>query len=70
MSTVYEWDSTRQQFVSRQYIATHGAKAVQSVFVQSFNFVIFANSFDSVSQTSEIKFVAFSSPFIKFKHVR
>jgi len=60
MSTVYEWDSTSQQFVSRQYIATRGVKAVQSVFIESFNFVVFAHGFDSVSQTSEIKFVSYS----------
>ena len=57
MSTVYEWDSARRQFTSRQYLATRGAKSVQSLLVQSVNYVVFANNFDSVSQTSEIKSV-------------
>ena len=65
MSTVHEWDRSSQQFTSQQYIATRGAKAVQSVFVQSFNFIVFANSFDSVSQTSEIKFVSRSYCYLQ-----
>jgi len=57
MSVAYEWHSARQVFTSRQYVATQGAKAVLSLVVHSVNYLVFANSFDSVSQTSEIKFV-------------
>ena len=57
MSTVYEWNAASQQFTSHQYIATRGAKAVKLLTVHSINYVVFVNSFDSTTQTSEIKFV-------------
>ena len=57
MSTVYEWDTARQQLRAVQYIATQGAKAVQFLTDHSVNYVVFANSFDSVTQASEIKSV-------------
>ena len=59
MSIVYEWNIAKQQFISRQYVATRGAKSVQSLTVHSTIYVVFANSFDSVTQTSEIKSVFF-----------
>jgi len=57
MSTVYEWNAVRQQLRAVQYIATQGAEAVQFLTDHAVNYVVFANRFDSVSQTYEIKLV-------------
>ena len=54
MSTVHGWDSARRQFVSRQYIATQRAQTVRSLTVNSVHFVVFANTADSVTRTTEI----------------
>ena len=51
---VYQFDVSRQRLTAVQYIDSHGAKAVQSLTVHSVNYVVFANSFDSVSQSYEI----------------